>query len=113
MVTASRDKKARIWNAKTGEPIGVAIHHDDAVWVAAFSPDGATILTASEDKSARLWEASTGRQIGAPLRHADAVLFAAFSFTRLVHALVAPVPYLWRPLQVVIWNRRRRPRLAA
>jgi len=41
------------------------------------------------------------------------VLFAAFSFTRLVHALVAPVPYLWRPLQVVIWNRRRGERLVA
>lgn len=39
------------------------------------------------------------------------VLFAAFSFTRLVHALVAPVPYLWRPLQVVIWNRGRGARL--
>ena len=35
------------------------------------------------------------------------VLFAAFSFTRLVHALVAPVPYLWRPNQLVIWNRFR------
>ena len=36
------------------------------------------------------------------------VLFAAFSFTRLVHVLVTPVPYLWRPLQLVIWNRARR-----
>lgn len=36
------------------------------------------------------------------------VLFAVFSFTRLVHAMVAPVPYLWRPNQVVIWNRARR-----
>ncbi len=35
------------------------------------------------------------------------VLFAAFSFTRLVHVLVTPVPYLWRPLQLVIWNRNR------
>ena len=35
------------------------------------------------------------------------VFFAAFSFTRLVHVLVAPVPYLWRPLQVAIWNRAR------
>jgi len=35
------------------------------------------------------------------------VVFAVFSFTRLVHALVAPVPYLWRPLQLVIWNRAR------
>ena len=36
------------------------------------------------------------------------VLFAVFSFTRLVHVLVAPVPYLWRPLQLVIWNRLRK-----
>lgn len=35
------------------------------------------------------------------------VLFSLFSFTRLVHVLVAPVPYLWRPLQLVIWNRLR------
>jgi len=35
------------------------------------------------------------------------VFFAAFSYTRLVHILVAPVPYLWRPLQVAIWNRAR------
>lgn len=36
------------------------------------------------------------------------LLIAVFPFTRLVHALVAPVPYLWRPVQVVIWNRARR-----
>lgn len=36
------------------------------------------------------------------------VFFAVFSFTRLVHVLVAPVPYLWRRNQVVIWNRPRK-----
>ena len=36
------------------------------------------------------------------------VLIGAFSFTRLVHALVAPVPYLWRPNQLVIWYRDRK-----
>ncbi len=36
------------------------------------------------------------------------LLLALFSFSRLVHILVAPVPYLWRPVQVVIWNRARR-----
>ncbi len=35
------------------------------------------------------------------------VLIAAFAFTRLVHVLVAPIPYLWRPLQLVIWNKQR------
>jgi nitrate reductase gamma subunit len=35
-------------------------------------------------------------------------LFAIFPFTRLMHILVAPVPYLWRQVQVVIWNNDRR-----
>lgn len=34
-------------------------------------------------------------------------LFSTFSATRLVHMLVAPIPYLWRSVQVVLWNRRR------
>jgi len=38
-------------------------------------------------------------------------LFSLFSFTRLVHILVAPVPYLWRPVQLVIWNRQRKSNL--
>ncbi|MBZ0115433.1 MAG: respiratory nitrate reductase subunit gamma [Sandaracinaceae bacterium] len=35
-------------------------------------------------------------------------LVAVFSFTRLVHILVAPLPYLWRPHQVVLWYRDRK-----
>ncbi len=31
-------------------------------------------------------------------------IFLIFPFTRLVHILVAPLHYLWRPYQVVIWN---------
>jgi len=36
-------------------------------------------------------------------------VFLIFPFTRLVHLLVAPLHYLWRPYQVVIWywDRRR------
>lgn len=37
-----------------------------------------------------------------------AITFVALlSFTRLVHFLVWPLHYLWRPPQVVIWNRAR------
>jgi len=28
-----------------------------------------------------------------------------FPFTRLVHVFTFPITYLWRPIQVVIWNR--------
>ena len=34
------------------------------------------------------------------------VLIALFPFTRLVHVVTVPLTYLWRPYQVVIWNRR-------
>jgi nitrate reductase gamma subunit len=34
------------------------------------------------------------------------VLIALFPFTRLVHLFTVPITYLWRPYQVVIWNRR-------
>lgn len=34
------------------------------------------------------------------------LIIALFPFTRLVHLVTFPVTYLWRPYQVVIWNRR-------
>jgi nitrate reductase gamma subunit len=40
------------------------------------------------------------------------VFLAILPFSRLVHMLVPPVHYLWRPYQIVIWNwdrRRNRP----
>ncbi len=33
-------------------------------------------------------------------------LFVLFPYTRLVHVVTYPLSYLWRPYQVVIWNRR-------
>ncbi len=32
------------------------------------------------------------------------LIIAIFPFTRLVHIVTFPIPYLWRPYQVVIWN---------
>ncbi len=34
------------------------------------------------------------------------VLILMVPFTRLVHMLTFPITYLWRPYQVVIWNRK-------
>ncbi len=34
------------------------------------------------------------------------LIIAVFPFTRLVHAVTVPITYLWRPYQVVVWNRR-------
>jgi nitrate reductase gamma subunit len=35
------------------------------------------------------------------------VVIALLPFSRLIHLLTYPITYLWRPYQVVIWNRKR------
>jgi nitrate reductase gamma subunit len=40
-------------------------------------------------------------------------ILALFPFTRLAHVVTVPLPYLFRPYQVVIWYRRRKDRYAA
>ena len=81
IVTASDDKTARLWDVKTGTPIGEPLQgHEGPVRSAAFSPDGKRIVTASYDKTVRLWDGESGKPIGEPLRgHEDKVMSAAFS----------------------------------
>jgi WD40 repeat protein len=78
VVTASSDKTARIWDARTSEPTGKPLQHGDIVRAVAFDPKGERVVTASDDKTARIWDARTGEPIGKPLQHADSVLAAAF-----------------------------------
>jgi WD40 repeat protein len=58
IVTASRDKTARLWDVASGQQLRSLEGHTDAVYSAAFSPDGKMIVTASSDKTARLWTGS-------------------------------------------------------
>jgi nitrate reductase gamma subunit len=36
------------------------------------------------------------------------IIVGMIPFTRLVHFLVAPLPYLWRPYQQVVWHWDRK-----
>ena len=97
MLTASYDKTARLWEARTGRPLGIPLEHQDAVLAVAFSPDGRTVLTGSRDKTARLWDARTGKPIGAPLQHQDEVGAVAFSRDgRTVLTGAGTLARLWR-----------------
>ena len=35
------------------------------------------------------------------------ILLAIFPFTRLVHIISVPLSYMWRPYQIVMWQRRK------
>ena len=79
IVSASRDKTVRIWNAATGECIRTLEGHTWYVNSASFSPDGHRIVSASEDNTVRIWDAATGECIRTLEGHTDWGRSASFS----------------------------------
>lgn len=79
VITASQDGTARVWDARSGEPMGPALRHEGEVRAAGFSPDGRHVLTGSADHTARLWDARTGQPTGPPLVHPGTVSDAGFT----------------------------------
>ncbi|QRV96726.1 hypothetical protein RhiJN_24744 [Ceratobasidium sp. AG-Ba] len=81
IVSGSRNKTLRIWDANTGAPIsGLLEGHSSSVRSAAYSPDGRRIVSGSEDKTVRIWDADTGASLGDPLEgHSGSVWSVAYS----------------------------------
>lgn len=56
LCSSSEDKSVRIWDARTNRPVGSLYgQHTDAVYCAAWSPDGSIIATGSADNKVRQW----------------------------------------------------------
>ncbi len=79
VLTGSRDKTARLWDARTGQGLGEPLKHESVVYAVAFSLDGQTVLTGSGDKTAQLWDARTRQAVGARLKHQEAVIAVAIT----------------------------------
>jgi WD40 repeat protein/serine/threonine protein kinase len=79
VVTTSIDRRAQVWDARTGQPAGEPMVHSNEVRYAHFSPDGQRVVTVSDSVEALLWEIATSRPIGQPMRHEKRVRDAQFS----------------------------------
>ena len=63
VVTASKDKTSRIWDAESGRELLKLEGHTEEIFSAFFSPDGKKIVTASADATARIWDAESGKEL--------------------------------------------------
>lgn len=64
IVTSSRDRTARTWDAKTGKPLLTLDEgHSFLASNALFFPFGKHLLTAAVDNTARIWDVSSGGQL--------------------------------------------------
>lgn len=96
VVTAGADGRARLFNARSGEPEAELVHRGP-VLEAWFSPDGSTVLTASDDGTARLWDAGSGSELRA-FEHEGPVASARFSAAgrRVITAGADRTARIWR-----------------
>ena len=61
IVSASRDKTLKVWDARSGEARLTLHGHTDGVSGCAVSPDGTWIVSASYDKTLKVRDAGTGQ----------------------------------------------------
>lgn len=75
--SASIDCTIRLWDAKTGLPIGKPLRgHKNVIYSIQFSSDGQHIVSCSNDSTIRIWDSATGLQIGDPMASGSVLPFA-------------------------------------
>ena len=55
ILTWSRDGKAYLWDANTGDELAI-LQHASIIWTAEWNQAGTQLLTASTDETARVWD---------------------------------------------------------
>ena len=78
-LASGSDDTVRLWNANTGESLGILTGHTEEVNSVAFSPDGQTFASGSDDNTVRLWDANTGEYLRTLTGHTEEVNSVAFS----------------------------------
>jgi WD40 repeat protein len=79
IVSGSKDRTLKLWDAATGRELRTFIGHLDSVTSVAFSPDGRIIGSGSEDNTIKLWDAATGRELRTLVGHMNSVNSVTFS----------------------------------
>jgi WD40 repeat protein len=79
VLSGSRDKTLKLWDAASGQLIRTFEGHTGAVNSVAFSPDGTGVLSGGGDKTVKLWDAASGQLIRTFEGHFGLVTSVVFS----------------------------------
>ena len=112
IVSASKDKTVKLWNASTGELIHTFIGHTDNIVSASFSPDDRYVISASWDGTARIWDVESGMEVYRMDGHEQGVCYATFSNDgrQIITASNEDVIKIWSflPFQELVDQTRER-----
>ncbi|KAI9500570.1 platelet-activating factor acetylhydrolase, isoform Ib, alpha subunit A [Coemansia spiralis] len=61
IVSGSRDKTLRLWDAMSAQLLHTFVGHDDWVRDFVFHPSGKALISVSDDKTMRVWDLASGR----------------------------------------------------
>jgi len=70
--------EVRLWNLADGSLARVITGHQDSLYAAVISPDGALLATSGYDQQIKLWNVATGQELRTLAGHNDAVFDLAF-----------------------------------
>jgi len=79
VVSGSRDRTGRVWDAKSGAELACLRGHKERVESVAYSPDGRRIVSGSDDKTVRVWDAQNGAELACVRGHEGGVTSVAYS----------------------------------
>jgi WD40 repeat protein/serine/threonine protein kinase len=69
----------RLWDARSGAPLGPAVQLEHVAWFGQWAPDGTRVASAAQT-GAVIWDTQTGQSLCAPLRHgSSSLVHCAFS----------------------------------
>jgi WD40 repeat protein/tRNA A-37 threonylcarbamoyl transferase component Bud32 len=79
LATASIDGTARVWDARSGEPLLVLRGHASSVDCLTFAPDGERLATGGQDRMVRVWDARSGQLLAGWRAHEHGVGTLSYS----------------------------------
>jgi WD40 repeat protein len=104
IAAACSDGTVRLWDGRTGHPLGRWLEYRLSVTALEFSEDGRWLVTISAEQLVQVWEVATGDALTPPIRQPEKV--RAVAYRGLGHDLyvVQRHPDSDEGVQVIAWN---------